>query len=140
MSDLVGNPEDRFSHDEAHFSGRVVNKMRNHEDEDIKKAAKKVYVKWKTHFVEHLERPMMEVQCDLKTEKLRTSGRKLLTDALSVEVSTVMILSFQTSRLGQTVQTQIRLLLEEQSDQGLHRLLFHLHHFDKIPVGMGLFV
>ena len=27
-------------------------------------------------------------------------------------------------RPGQTVQTQIRLLLEEQSDQGLHCLLF----------------
>ena len=36
----------------------------------------------------------------------------------------VMILSFWTD----TVQTQIRLLLEEQSDQGLHCLLFHLHH------------
>ena len=32
---------------------------------------------------------------------------------------TVMILSFQTDRSEQTVQTQIRLLLEEQSDQGL---------------------
>ena len=38
---------------------------------------------------------------------------------------TVMTLSFQTDRSGQTVQTQIRLLLEEQSDQGLHCLLFH---------------
>ena len=28
---------------------------------------------------------------------------------------------------GQTVQTQIKLLLEEQSDQGLHRLPFRLH-------------
>ena len=46
---------------------------------------------------------------------------------------TVMTLSFRTDRSGQTVQTQIRLLLEEQSDQGLHCLLFHLHHFDKIP-------
>ena len=36
---------------------------------------------------------------------------------------TVMILSFQTNRPWQTVQTQIRLLLEEQSDQGLHCLL-----------------
>ena len=27
----------------------------------------------------------------------------------------------------------IRLLLEEQSDQGLHCLLFHLHLFDEIP-------
>ena len=33
---------------------------------------------------------------------------------------TVMTLSFRTDRSGQTVQTQIRLLLEEQSDQGLH--------------------
>ena len=32
-----------------------------------------------------------------------------------------------------TVQIQIRLLLEKQSDQGLHCLLFHLHLFDKIP-------
>ena len=31
-----------------------------------------------------------------------------------------MILSFRTDRSEQTVQTQIRLLLEEQSDQGLH--------------------
>ena len=41
-------------------------------------------------------------------------------------------LSFRTDRSGQAVQTQIRLLLEEQSDQGLYCLLFHLHHFDKI--------
>ena len=51
-----------------------------------------------------------------------------------------MTLSFRTDRSGQTVQTQIRLLLEQQSDQGLHCLLFHLHHFDKIPLRFGLFV
>ena len=44
---------------------------------------------------------------------------------------TVIALSFQTDRSKQTVQTHIRLLLEEQSDQGLHCLLFHLYHFDK---------
>ena len=33
----------------------------------------------------------------------------------------------------QTVQAQTRLLLEEQSDQGLYCLLFHLDIFDKIP-------
>ena len=49
------------------------------------------------------------------------------------KVTTVMALSFRTDRYGQTVQTQIRLLLEEQSDLGLHCLLFHLHLFDKIP-------
>ena len=46
---------------------------------------------------------------------------------------TIMILSFRTDRSGQMVQTQIRLLLEEQSDQRLHCLLFHLHLFDKLP-------
>ena len=47
--------------------------------------------------------------------------------------STVMTLSFRTDRSGQTVQTQIRLLLEEQSDQGLHCLMFHLHLFEEKP-------
>ena len=34
---------------------------------------------------------------------------------------------FWTDRFGQTVQPYIRLLLEEQSDQGPHCLLFHFH-------------
>ena len=46
---------------------------------------------------------------------------------ISVNQFTVMVLSFETDRSGQTMHTQIRLLLEEQSDQGLHYLLFHLH-------------
>ena len=47
----------------------------------------------------------------------------------------VMTLSFRTDRSGQAVQTQIRLLLEEQSDQGLHCLLFHLHHQEVLDHG-----
>ena len=43
---------------------------------------------------------------------------------------TVMILSFRTDRFRQTVLTQIRLLLLEQSDQGLHCLLFHLYFLE----------
>ena len=50
-----------------------------------------------------------------------------------IRSSTVMIQSFRTNRFGKTVQTQIRLLLEEQSDQGLHCLLFQSHLFDEIP-------
>ena len=49
------------------------------------------------------------------------------------KLGTVMTLSFRTDRSGQTVQTQIRLLLEEQSDQGLQCLLFQLHLFSRIP-------
>ena len=46
-----------------------------------------------------------------------------------------MILNFQTDRPGQTGQTQIRLLLEEQSDQGLHCLPFRLHRLDSLVYG-----
>ena len=63
---------------------------------------------------------------------LRVNGERMST--------TVLILNFLTDRSGQTVQTQIRLLLEEQSDLGLHCLLFHLHVFDKIPSGLASFV
>ena len=46
---------------------------------------------------------------------------------------TVMILSFWTDMPGQTVQTQIRLLLEEeQSDLSLHCLPFRLHRLDSL--------
>ena len=38
-----------------------------------------------------------------------------------------MILSFRTDWSGQIVQTQIRLLLEEHSDQGLHYLQYLMH-------------
>ena len=49
--------------------------------------------------------------------------------------TTVMILSFLTDKSGQTVQTQIRLLLEKQSDQGLHCLQFPLHLLDTLLGG-----
>ena len=48
-----------------------------------------------------------------------------------------MILSFRTFKSGQIVHTQIRLLLEEQSDQGLHCLLSNLHLFDNIPSSLA---
>ena len=48
---------------------------------------------------------------------------------------TVMFLSFRRGMPGQTVQTQIKLLLEEQSNQGLHCLLFRLHRLDSLFYG-----
>ena len=44
-----------------------------------------------------------------------------------------------TDRLLQTVQTQSRLLLEEQFNQGLHCLPFHLHLYDKFTI-KGLYL
>ena len=57
-----------------------------------------------------------------------------------LSLHTVMILSFWTNRSGQTVQTQIRLILEEQSDQGLHCLSFHLHFCAKNFLSKDLFI
>ena len=50
-------------------------------------------------------------------------------------VTTVMILSFRMDRSGQTVQTQIRQPLEEQSDQRLDCLPFRLHLLNALLYG-----
>ena len=52
-------------------------------------------------------------------------------------MTSVKILSIGTGKSEQTVQTQIRLLLMEQSDLGLHCLLFHLHLLDAILQGVS---
>ena len=49
----------------------------------------------------------------------------------------VIVINFWTDRSEQTEKTQIRLLLEEQSDLGLHSLPFHLYHFEKLPYGLA---
>ena len=61
-------------------------------------------------------------------------------EILLIIPDTVMIQSFHTNRSVQTEHTQIRWLLEEQSDQGLHCLLFHLHVFEEIPKGLASFL
>ena len=43
-----------------------------------------------------------------------------------------MVLSFQTDRSWQKLQNQIRLLLQEKSDQGIHYLLFNLHLLEEL--------
>ena len=58
---------------------------------------------------------------------------KITIFTLQKMLNTVIILRFQTDWSWKTVQTQIRLLLEEQSDQGIHCLLFYLHLSDEIP-------
>ena len=72
---------------------------------------------------------MLEIQCCFFTHlsNFACALYKMLNT-----LYTVMILSFRTDMPGQTVQTQIRLLLEEQSDQGLHCLPFRLHRLDSL--------
>ena len=68
----------------------------------------------------------------------RTIGLKLCnitsndSENKPIKYDTVIILNIGTDRSEQTVQTQIRLLLKEQSDQGLLCLLFCLHLLNTI--------
>ena len=48
----------------------------------------------------------------------------------------ILVLNFRNCMSRQKVQMLIKLLLEEQSDQGLHAVLFHLHLLDTFPYGM----
>ncbi|XP_041359912.1 transcription elongation factor A N-terminal and central domain-containing protein 2-like [Gigantopelta aegis] len=67
--------------------GKIVNKYRKHTDNEISTLARRVYVKWKNHFQDHLDRPKIEVKCDAKTEKMRAAGKRFLSDALSLELT-----------------------------------------------------
>ena len=79
------------------------------------------------------------INAKLKAEKRLTElyhyliSHRTLKAVQQINACTVLILSFRTDMSGQTVQTQIRLLLVEQSDQGLHCLLYHLHLFEENP-------
>ena len=78
----------------------------------------------------------------LADNKLGTEGGKCLSEMLvnnkniyKIDLTgmyTVIILNIGTDRSEQTVETQIRLLLTEQSDQGLLCLLFCLHLLNTI--------
>ena len=53
-------------------------------------------------------------------------------NSLSFPIYRNDIKSFRIDMPGQTMQTQIRLLLEEQSDQGLHCLQLPMHLLDAL--------
>ena len=70
-----------------------------------------------------------------KTDDITRSTVQKSVCVLSYLVSTVMIISFRVGISGQTVQTQIRLLLEEQSYQGLHCLQFIVYLYEAFLYG-----
>ena len=77
--------------------------------------------------------PFMSLNCVLvhMSHAFFSNVKDKRADQQCIKVYTVMTLGFRTDRSGQTVQTQIRLLLEEQSDQGLHCLLYHCFFSNK---------
>jgi len=63
--------------------GLILNKYRNHDDEEIKAAASAVYRQWKQFLKEHAEKKSIEVKSDRKTEEMRKNGRGLILKAFS---------------------------------------------------------
>ena len=119
MWDLVGNREDRFSHNEAQLSFCLTSPTTWALCPSLRSACASICPDRSGFFV--------------RTKKGKVFNYWLSAQQTSINTCTVMTLSFRTERSWQTVQTLIRLLLEEQSDQGLHCLLFHCIFLTKYP-------
>ena len=68
--------------------GHTANGLRRQGSSDeIREQAKLVFRRWR-HFIRGLEKekPLIEVQCDKKTEIIRGKARQLLADALQLMV------------------------------------------------------
>lgn len=65
--------------------GKTVHKLCKHEDEVISSTATEVYKSWKENIMSKVNRPKIEVACDLKTQKFRASARKMIRDAMKRE-------------------------------------------------------
>lgn len=66
--------------------GKTVHKLCRDEDAEVAAAAQQVYTAWKTHILSKVNRPYIEVKCDLKTQKLRSSAKQMLLEALQREI------------------------------------------------------
>ena len=64
--------------------GLTLNNLRKHRDADVAKLAKEVRAEWKLYFKEKLERPLIEVKSDEKTEKTRRNARQMLAQSLKL--------------------------------------------------------
>lgn len=66
--------------------GKTVHKLCRAEEGEVAAAAQQVYTSWKNHILSKVNRPYIEVKCDLKTQKLRSSAKQMLLEALQREI------------------------------------------------------
>ena len=67
-----------------------MNRLSKHEDKAVSVAARDLVKKWKEHFEQKRDRPMIEVRCDKKTEELRKSARKMIGASLKLAVNYIV--------------------------------------------------
>jgi len=65
--------------------GITLNKLRKHQDADVAKMAQEIRAEWKLYFKEKLEKPMIEVKSDEKTEKTRRNAKQMLAQSLKLD-------------------------------------------------------
>ena len=66
--------------------GHIVNKLRKHEDSSVQKISRQLFHDWKKFYKEQRCRPVIEVRSDAKSELTRMKARKLIADAVGMEV------------------------------------------------------
>ncbi|ESP05313.1 hypothetical protein LOTGIDRAFT_227947 [Lottia gigantea] len=107
--------------------GKVINRLRKHEDKDISQTACTVYNDWKQHIESNISQPRIEVKCDPKSEKMRNSGRKFLADALQLEISNRLVEGIERECLYQCNR-----LLNTNYKRTMRGIVFLLKHQDDV--------
>ena len=64
------------------LTGKTVHKLCKHKNEKIAAEAKEVYSQWKASILSKVNRPLIEVQCDKKTQNFRRIARQMLLGSL----------------------------------------------------------
>ncbi|NXY86873.1 TEAN2 protein, partial [Alcedo cyanopectus] len=66
--------------------GHSVNRLRRHPEPAVASLAADVYTAWRTFLRDHSDKPSIEVRSDPRTEAFRKNARKLLCEALALEI------------------------------------------------------